>query len=114
MPIPTEELHEPGRVSGERTAPCAGGEARLGEPEQGGRPRIGQRGWTRKLWLWSAALTCPCHLPILLALTAGTAVGSFLSAYATPAFVAVLVYFLLALALGLRRPGQESQPGQPR
>ena len=90
------------------------GEARMEEPEQVSGPRTGKRSWMRKLWLWSAALTCPCHLPIVLALTAGTAVGSFLSANAVPVFIALLAYFLLALALGLRRTGQRGQPKQTR
>lgn len=91
-----------------------GGEARMEEPEQVSPPRTGKRSWIRKLWLWSAALTCPCHLPIVLALTAGTAVGSFLSANAVPVFLALLAYFLLALMLSLRRTGQERQPEQTR
>lgn len=87
-----------------------GGEARMAEPERVSPPRTGKRSWIGKLWLWSAALTCPCHLPIVLALTAGTAVGSFLSANAAPVFLGLLAYFLLALMLGLRRRGQENQP----
>ncbi len=34
-----------------------------------------------KAGAYLAALTCPCHVPMLLFLTAGTAVGAWLAAY---------------------------------
>lgn len=36
-------------------------------------------GWRAYAWGVLAALTCPCHLPILAAVLAGTTAGAFLS-----------------------------------
>jgi mercuric ion transport protein len=43
-----------------------------------------------------ALLTCPCHLPILLAILSGTAAGSFLSANLGTAALILLPIFLLS------------------
>ena len=43
-----------------------------------------------------AVLTCPCHLPILIALLSGTAAGGFLQANLGLAVVVLLPLFLLS------------------
>jgi len=52
-----------------------------------------------KGWGWGvlAFLTCPCHLLLLIPLLAGTASGSYLAAYKTPAFIILGVLFALSL-----------------
>ncbi len=59
------------------------------------------------LLLSTAALTCPCHLPILIALTAGTALGSFLSGHLWLIGLLLTLYFAIALYLGLKWLGKE-------
>ena len=56
-----------------------------------------------------AMLTCPCHLPVYLALLAGTGPGVALTASSGPLTVAMLVVFIGVLALALRP--HHSQPG---
>lgn len=59
------------------------------------------------LLLITAAFTCPCHLPILLALTAGTTIGSTLSSHLWLTGLLLTLYFVVALALGLKRVNKE-------
>lgn len=59
------------------------------------------------LLLTTAALTCPCHLPVLIALTAGTALGSFLSGHLWLSGLLLTLYFAGALYLGLKWLGKE-------
>src|SRR5712692_9594548 len=58
-------------------------------------------------------LACPCHLPVtlplLIALTAGTALGAFLSNNVWIVVALSTLYFIVALALGFRYLGQEKQ-----
>ena len=54
------------------------------------------------LVLTTAALTCPCHLPILIALTAGTTLGSFLLGHLWLTGLLLTFYFVAALYLGLK------------
>jgi hypothetical protein len=58
-------------------------------------------------------LACPCHLPLtlplLLALTAGTAVGVFLANNVWLIVGVSIVYFVGALASGMRYLGQDEQ-----
>lgn len=54
------------------------------------------------LLLGLAFLTCPCHLPILLAVLAGTGFAGVLSQYLGIAFVALGVIFVVSLVLGLK------------
>lgn len=65
-----------------------------------------------------AAVACPCHLPILLALLAGTSIGAVLTANLLPVFVVLGVVFVGALALGLRAleagSGRACAPQEPR
>jgi hypothetical protein len=56
-----------------------------------------------------AAVTCPCHLPILLALMGGTTIGALLAANLLPVVVLLWVVFAGALA-GLG--ALESGPGR--
>ncbi len=65
-------------------------------------------------------LACPCHLvitlPLLLALFAGTAVGSFLAHNVALVYGGAALYFAVALILGMRfllspdRPQAEKEP----
>ncbi len=58
-------------------------------------------------------LACPCHLPvtmpILLALTAGTALGAFLANNVWGIVALSTIYFVVALALGWRYISHEDQ-----
>lgn len=49
-------------------------------------------------------LSCPCHLPLtlplLLTLTAGTALGAWLAQNAGGITVVLAIYFVIALAIG--------------
>ncbi len=51
-------------------------------------------------------LACPCHLiltlPLLTTLLAGTALGSFLTHNAGFVYTGAAIYFVVALALGIR------------
>jgi mercuric ion transport protein len=49
-----------------------------------------------------AFVTCPCHLPILLAVLAGTGLAGALSQYFGLAFLALSVVFVASLSLGMR------------
>jgi mercuric ion transport protein len=64
------------------------------------RPR---RNWKRVLSLGLAIVTCPCHIPILLGLLAGTALGAWLQHYMLVAVRAMSGIFLLTLYYGLKR-----------
>jgi mercuric ion transport protein len=65
-------------------------------------------GSIRKLWgyvlLVTAFLACPCHLPVtlplLLAVLGGTSLGAFLARHPEFVGLAMLVYFVVALAAG--------------
>jgi mercuric ion transport protein len=58
--------------------------------------------WLKGLGMLAlAAVACPCHLPILLALLGGTTIGAVLTANLLPVFVVLGVIFVGALALGL-------------
>lgn len=49
-----------------------------------------------------AALTCPCHLPIYLAIFGGTALGVFLRGNILLLIFGLAVIFLLTLTRGLK------------
>ncbi len=49
-----------------------------------------------------AAITCPCHLPLVLGLLGGTSVGALLAANILPAFVVLSAVFVAALVVFLR------------
>lgn len=54
------------------------------------------------LFLGLAVVTCPCHLPILLAVVAGTGLAGVLTQYFGLVVVALTVIFGASLFLGLR------------
>jgi len=54
------------------------------------------------LLLGLALVTCPCHLPILLLVLAGTGLAGVLSQYFGVAFLALGVVFIASLVLGLK------------
>ena len=70
-------------------------------------PQRGKGATRGYLLLITAAVTCPCHLPILLALTAGTALGSALSRHLWLAGLLLTICFVGALYFGLKRINQE-------
>lgn len=49
-----------------------------------------------------AFVACPCHLPLLLAVVAGTSVAGVLSQYIGLAFLTLMLIFVPTLWLGLR------------
>lgn len=57
--------------------------------------------WKRYLSLGLAVLTCPCHLPLILVVLGGTALGGWLRQYSGVVFLAMLGVFGLALLHGL-------------
>ena len=57
---------------------------------------------TGYLWGTLAVLTCPCHLPILAAVLAGTTAGAFLVEYWVITALGLTGLFLLSLARALR------------
>jgi mercuric ion transport protein len=50
----------------------------------------------------SAVVLCPCHLPLLAAIFAGTALGTVLAEHAGLLFPLMAGYFVVALAFGLK------------
>ena len=52
--------------------------------------------------LVTAALTCPCHLPIFLALLAGTTLGAVLERNLALVLLGLTASFLFALVQGLK------------
>jgi mercuric ion transport protein len=61
------------------------------------------------LLILTGFLACPCHLPLLLALTAGTAFGVFLANNAWLTVAVSVAYFVGALALGWRQLTQNRE-----
>lgn len=58
--------------------------------------------WRAYTWGVFAALTCPCHLPVLALLLSGTAAGAFVSEHMGVAVLALAVLFVLFLRAALR------------
>ena len=58
--------------------------------------------WRAYTWGMLAALTCPCHLPILAAVLAGTTAGAFLGEHWGVAALALTGLFVLAVTRLLR------------
>ena len=54
------------------------------------------------LWGLLAALTCPCHLPVLAIVLAGTTAGAFLGKYWGIAAFGLTGLFVLSLARAMR------------
>ena len=70
--------------------------------EAAGRPNRGLKGY---LLLGLAFLTCPCHLPILLVILAGTGLGVYLRENLALTAIALTGIFIVSLMLGLQRVG---------
>lgn len=62
-------------------------------------PRRSVKGY---LLLGLAIVTCPCHLPLLLAVLAGTSLAGVLGQYFGLTFLALTLIFVPTLLLGLR------------
>ncbi len=54
------------------------------------------------LLLTTAALTCPCHLPLYVALLAGTGLAGILSQYVGITIAMLTLIFLASLHFGLK------------
>lgn len=57
---------------------------------------------TGYLWVGLAVLTCPCHLPILAAVLAGTTAGAFLGEHWGIAALGLIGLFVLFVSRALR------------
>ena len=71
--------------------------------------------WRQWFYLLTAALTCPCHLPIYLLILGGTSVGAVLQGNRELAFLTLTATFVLTLLQGLRlsnrtKPGSSDLP----
>lgn len=63
------------------------------------------------LLLWSAALTCPCHFPLIVLLLLGeTALGAYLHAHLVLLFGLTAAYFSGALLAGMWLVRQPADP----
>jgi mercuric ion transport protein len=58
--------------------------------------------WKHYLSLALAVLTCPCHLPLLIAALAGTALGGWLSQYTFVVILGMTGIFMLAVLYSFR------------
>jgi mercuric ion transport protein len=58
--------------------------------------------WRAYTWGALAVLTCPCHLPLLAAVLAGTGVGAFVGDHWGVAALALTGLFLLSMTRLLR------------
>ena len=58
--------------------------------------------WHAYTWGVLAALTCPCHLPVLALLLSGTAAGAFVSEHWSLATLVLTVLFVLFLRAALQ------------
>lgn len=66
--------------------------------------------WGAYVWGGLAALTCPCHLPLLAAVLAGTTAGAFLGEHWLVAALALTGLFFLSLTRALRAFKKRSWP----
>ncbi len=64
---------------------------------------------TGYLWGGLAVLTCPCHLPILAAVLAGTTAGAFLVEYWVITALGLTGLFLLSLARACGHSGKDHE-----
>lgn len=76
------------------------------------RPALQRRPLKAYLLLGLAVITCPCHLPLLLAILAGTALTGAINPYLGVAFVAMTVIFVVSLLYGLKawRQAERKEP----
>lgn len=63
------------------------------------------RSLTGYLLLITAALTCPCHLPLLWAILGGTALAAFLKQHVVLTVIGLTSVFVFALIGGLKLIG---------
>ena len=70
------------------------------------RPVLRQR-ISAYLFTALALVTCPCHLPILLVLLAGTTAGAYLSEHWAVAAIALTALFALSVTRALRAFGSK-------
>lgn len=61
-----------------------------------------RRGWKSLLSLGLAALACPCHLPLVLGLFAGTTLGLWMSQHTFVVMLVMLGVFAASLLYGVR------------
>jgi mercuric ion transport protein len=64
---------------------------------------------TGYLWGGLAVLTCPCHLPILAVVLAGTTAGAFLGEHWVIAALGLTGLFLLSLSRRCGHSGKENE-----
>lgn len=69
-------------------------------PETVGAPRPGRV--RRGLWWLTAAFTCPCHLPLVLILLGGTAVGAAVMQNLPFVLLGLTVAFVYSLVQALK------------
>ena len=69
--------------------------------------KVQKRSWTGYLLLATAALTCPCHILLVLAILGGTALAAFLEKNLALALIGLTFVFLFALIRGLKLLGWE-------
>lgn len=61
-----------------------------------------RRGWKSLLSLGLAALACPCHLPLVLGLLAGTTLGAWMNQHTLVVILMMLGVFVVSLRYGMR------------
>lgn len=72
-------------------------------------------GKAKGYWLAAvAALTCPCHIPILILALSGTAAGALLADNLVAALAIMTVVFLLSLRSALRAFDRPDKLGESR
>jgi mercuric ion transport protein len=64
-----------------------------------GKSSQNRRGY---LYATLAVVTCPCHLPILVLLFSGSAMGAFLTDHFATALTILSLLFIFSLALAVR------------
>ena len=66
------------------------------------------KGW---VLLATGFLTCPCHLPLIAAVLAGSALGGFLREYSSFILPLTGLYFIVSLIVGIKllTPAKASQ-----
>ncbi len=70
-----------------------------------GQEPVRATGWRERLLVALAVVTCPCHLPLLATVLAGTGAGAFLTEHLAVAVAASTVLFGLSLVLVIRALG---------
>ena len=61
-----------------------------------------------------AALTCPCHVPILVLALSGTSAGVLLADYTVAALALMTIAFVLSLRAALRALNRPDKLGESR